>query len=341
MDPLTQGILGSTASQLVSSRKQKVSASVLGFLSGMAADLDILIRSSNDPLFSLEFHRHFTHALIFIPFGALLCALVFNVLVKKWFSPIQLSFRQIYLFCFAGYATHALLDSCTTYGTQLLWPFSDVRIAWNNVSVVDPIFTLPLLIIMVFSIVKRSTLLAWVGTIYALSYLLLGVIQNNRAQDIAYELATSRGHEAINLGVKPSFANILVWKSVYEFDGRYYVDAVRVGLKSKIYSGSSTAKLDVAEHFPWLDQSSQQAEDIERFRWFSAGHLGLDPDSKNRIIDIRYSLVPNRLDGMWGITLDPEANNDQHIVWSNSRPEGAVLAKQTNLFWAMLLGKEI
>lgn len=338
MDPLTQGVLGTTAAQLVSQPKQKVTAAVLGFLSGMAADLDVLIRSSSDPLFSLEYHRHFTHSLVFIPFGALLCALLFNFLLSKRSSSSKLHFKTVYLFCFVGYATHAVLDGCTTYGTQLFWPFSNARVAWNNVSVIDPLFTLPLLIIVFLAVYKRSTAIAYFASAYALGYLLLGLGQNYRAKDVANDLAISRGHKAVNLGLKPSFANILVWKSVYEYQGRYYVDAVRVGIHSKVYPGSSTAKLDLEQHFTWLDDQSQQAKDIERFRWFSNDHLGLDPKNPNRIIDIRYSLVPNRLDGMWGITLNPKASNDAYITWTTSRPKGDELKQQSAKLWAMMLG---
>ena len=340
MDPLTQGVLGTTAAQLVSKPAQKVTAAVVGFLSGMAADLDVLIQSPHDPLFSLEYHRHFTHALVFIPFGALACAIVFYGLLNLRFKEnSKLSFKSVYIFCFSGYATHAVLDSCTTYGTQLLWPFSDARIAWNNVSVIDPLFTLPLLAVISAAVIKRSTRLAWVGAIFAVGYLSLGVIQNQRAKGVAFELAQSRGHQPINLGLKPSFANIIVWKSVYEHQGRYYVDAIRIGLTSKIYPGSSTPKLDLKDHFSWLDETTQQAKDIERFRWFSNDHLGIDPDNINRIIDIRYSLIPNRMDGMWGITLDPKAGHSDHIAWSNSRPKGEALKKQASGLWAMILGQ--
>ena len=340
MDPLTQGVIGTTAAQLVSKPAQKVTAAVIGFLSGMAADLDVLIHSSHDPLFSLEYHRHFTHALVFIPFGALICAIVFyGVLSLRPKVKSKLSFKTVYIFCFSGYATHAVLDGCTTYGTQLLWPFSDARIAWNNVSVIDPLFTVPLIVIMVMAMIKRSTPLAWVGAVFAVGYLSLGVVQNQRAKGVAFELAQSRGHEPVNLGLKPSFANIIVWKSVYEYQGQYYVDAVRIGFTPKIYTGSSTPKLVLEDHFAWLDETSQQAKDIERFRWFSNDHLGIDPDNPNRIIDIRYSLTPNRMDGMWGITLDPNAGQNDHIVWSNSRPEGDALKKQASDLWAMILGR--
>ena len=151
MDPVSQGVVGGVAARPFASAKEKLIAVVVGALAGMAADLDVLIRSDTDPLLFLEYHRHFTHALIFIPIGALLCALLANFILSRLFSQRHIGFKQVYLWCFAGYATHALLDACTTYGTQLFWPFSDARIAWNNVSVVDPLFTIPLLCLLIMS----------------------------------------------------------------------------------------------------------------------------------------------------------------------------------------------
>jgi len=338
MDPVTQGVLGLNASQLVSRRRERMMAASLGGVSGMAADLDVLIKSSSDPLLFLEFHRHFTHALIFIPIGALICTCFARLVFKKWFAGNQLSFARTYLFCFAGYATHALLDACTTYGTQLLWPFSDARVAWNNVSVVDPLFTVPLIILMILTLRLRSTRLAWLGAVYAFSYLGFGVVQKNRATSIAQLLADSRGHTSVAISVKPSFANLIVWKSVYEYQDRYYVDAIRVLIDNKVYPGTSVAKLNLEQHFSWLDRQSQQARDIERFRWFSNQHLSPDPDNPNRIIDIRYSLIPNRLDGMWGIVLSPEASKTDHIAWTTTRPKGAQATQSVKQLWAMIIG---
>jgi inner membrane protein len=339
MDPLTQGVIGAAASQLVSRRREKIAAAVIGFFSGLAADLDVLISSSTDPLLFLEYHRHFTHSLFFIPIGALLCTLAFRAVFRRWFKHNELSFKSTYLFSFSGYATHALLDACTTYGTQLFWPLSDMRVAWNNVSVIDPLFTLPLLIVIAFAVFKRSQRAAVVGAIYAFSYLGLGGLQNYRAAEAAEELALSRGHTPSNLGVKPSFANIVVWKSVYQYQDRYYVDAIHIFGSQKVYEGTSVEMLDVAKHFPWLPSESQQALDIERFRWFSNRHLALDPDNANRIIDVRYSLTPNEVTGMWGITLDQTKGLADHVVWSNNRPAGQAALKKTGELFDMLLGR--
>ncbi len=339
MDPLTQGVVGTTAAQLVARKQVKIAAAIIGFFSGMAADLDVLITSSTDPLLFLEFHRHFTHALIFIPVGALLCTVMFRVIFRRWFTSNQVGFRETYLFSFAGYATHAVLDACTTYGTQLFWPFSNARVAWNNVSVIDPLFTIPLIIVIYFATFKRSTKMAYIGAIYAFTYLGLGVVQGQRAQAVAYGLAAERGHAPQNLDVKPSMANIVMWKSVYEYNDRYYVDAIRVLRGTKIYEGTSTEKLDLRKHFTWLDKRSQQAVDIERFRWFSNQHLGLDPNNENRIIDIRYSLIPNQVTGMWGIVLSPSKGATEHVEWTSNRPKGKLAMQKVAELWDMLLGR--
>ncbi len=153
MDPLTQGLLGAALPQSASKKRHIVAAGVLGVASGMAPDLDVLIRSSSDPLLFLEYHRHFTHSLLFIPFGSFLCALVLYPLFAK---RRELNFQQSWFYCALGYSTHALLDACTSYGTQLFWPISNTRYAWNTISVIDPAFSLPILILLLFAALKRN-----------------------------------------------------------------------------------------------------------------------------------------------------------------------------------------
>ena len=142
MAPLSQGIVGSVAAQQKSSKEKILLITIIGFLSGMAPDLDVFIRSSHDPLLAIEFHRQFTHSLIFIPFGGFICGTFFyHVLTKRR----GMSIKETYLYCTLAYASHGILDACTSYGTQLFWPFTNDRVAWNMISIIDPLFTLPLL----------------------------------------------------------------------------------------------------------------------------------------------------------------------------------------------------
>lgn len=316
MDPLTQGLLGASVPQSLSKKQHVVVAGVLGLLAGMAPDLDVLIRSSSDPLLFLEFHRQFTHSLLFIPIGSFICALVLHWVIAKKRS---LSFKQSWGFCALGYGTHGLLDSCTSYGTQLFWPLTNERFAWNTISVIDPAFTLPILILLIFATLKKKPVLARIALLWGLIYLILGVIQRDRAEASGWQLAKERQHTPLRLEAKPTFANISLWKVIYETEDKYYVDAVRLGTSVKTYSGDSIDKLNVTKDFPWLDPNSQQAKDIERFRQFSKGFLAQDPADKYRIIDVRYSMVPNEIRALWSINLSPTADANAHVEYTTHR----------------------
>ena len=316
MDPLSQGVLGAALPQSISNKKSLGIIGVIGFLSGLAPDLDILIRSESDPLLFLEFHRQFTHSLIFIPFGGFICAVFLFFLISKRFN---ICFKDTWIYSTLGYATHGLLDACTSYGTLLFWPFTQARISWNNISIIDPLFTIPLLILIIVASLKQKKIFAVVGVLWAVSYLLLGVYQKNEAVKIGKEIAKNRGHDVIRIDVKPSIGNLLLWKLIYETEDEFYIDAIRLGWNPKVFKGESIDKINTQTAFPWLVLKSQQAIDIERFRWFSNGYIAINPNNKNQILDIRYSAIPNQIGGLWGIELSKEKPNNHHVRYVTNR----------------------
>lgn len=330
MDPFTQGVLGAALPQATARKGTVVLAGIFGFLAGLSPDLDVLIRSDDDPLLFLEYHRQFTHALLFIPVGGLLTAALLHVLIgRRWGLP----FLQSLLFCTLGYGTHGLLDFATSYGTMLFWPFNDVRYAASIVSVIDPAFTLPVAALALVSVFKRRPLFARLALGWSALYLSLGFVQHQAARGMAEEIARARGHQAEHLTVKPSFGNILIWKTLYEAGGRYYVDAVRPSFGPLVFPGTSVAKLDTARDFPWLDPASQQFRDIERFRWFSQGYVAQNPSAPDQIIDVRYSFLPNDIKPLWSIELARVTDADTHVGFRTDRGDGrAGLAA----LWAMI-----
>ena len=82
MDPVTQGAFGAIFAQTISKRKNFI-GSIVGCCAGLAPDLDIFIRSASDPLLKLEYHRQFTHSLVFIPIGALIVTFFSRILFKN------------------------------------------------------------------------------------------------------------------------------------------------------------------------------------------------------------------------------------------------------------------
>ena len=298
VDPLSQACIGSAAAQSLSRRTALFTALWVGALGGFLPDADILIRSSSDPLLSLEYHRHFTHSLIFIPIGGLITAALGKLLTGG-----KRSIGELWLPGALGWATHGLLDSCTSYGTYLLWPFSNARIAWDNVSIVDPLFTIPIVVGVLLAARRDRRALAVAALAWAMIYLSLGVIQRERAEAVYSATIEARGHTAGQLEVKPSFGNNLLFRAFYKHDDSFYVDSVRVPWwgPSQVFEGSSIPALDIPKLRATLDPVHQH--DLDRFAYFSAGFLVADPVHPGFIGDFRYAMVPNAISPLWGINL--------------------------------------
>ena len=304
MDPLTQGLIGASAPQLLTPKCRSIAwAGFYGFIAGMAPDLDVLIRSSSDPLLLLEYHRQFSHSIIFIPIGGLLIAGILHFPFRK---KTQFSFRESWIFCTFGFGTHGLLDSFTSYGTMLWWPFNDDRVALNIVSIVDPLFTIPILLLLCLGVFRGQKRYSAAALMWATVYLGVGLMQRERVTNIGYQIAEGRGHSPSRLLAKPSFGNIIVWKVIYEADGYFFVDAVRAGIKNSIINGDSVRILNLARDFPWLNRNSRQANDVRRFGRLTNGYLAADPISPARIIDIRYSMIPNKIDPLWSVEIQEQ-----------------------------------
>ncbi|KAA3614661.1 MAG: metal-dependent hydrolase [Calditrichaeota bacterium] len=330
MDIVTQGLLGATVAQAGARSDEVRLASIVGFISPLLADADALIQSIEDPLLFLEYHRHFTHSFMFIPFGALLASLLLWPFFKKKLSP-----KRIYFFSLLGYATAGILDACTSYGTHLLWPFNNDRVAWSIISIFDPAFSLALIAVIAFGVLKCKPLAGRIGLLFAAAYLSLGAIQHDRAETMANSLAQQRGHIAERLVVKPTIGNLLLWRSIYRADGLYYVDAVRVSLpgEGKIFRGDSLPAFDIKQDLPKLNESMTTYRDIRRFELFSDGYLVWHPEHSDVLGDIRYAMVPTSTKPLWGIKLNfDEANGRVTFNTYRSRSETG-----REIFLSMLL----
>lgn len=329
MDIVTQGLLGATLAQAGARPNEARVAALVGFCAPLLADADALIQSTEDPLLYLEYHRHFTHALLFIPFGALLASLLLWPLLRK-----RLVFKRIYLYALLGYGTAGFLDACTSYGTHLLWPFSDDRIAWSIISIFDPLFSLALIVAIVFGSAKYQPVGARIGIIFSAAYLSLGTIQHNRAESVVKLQAQQRGHVTERLVVKPTMGNLLLWRSVYEADGMYHVDAVRVGRpgNSKVFAGNIVQVFNISRDLPQLTDQMTLYRDIKRFDLFSDGFLAWHPEHPDVLGDVRYAMLPTSTRPLWGIKLNLDAPNE-HVTFHTYR---AMPSDERKAFFAML-----
>ena len=213
--------------------------------------------------------------------------------------------------------------------------------AWPGaiIAIVDPAFSLTLLLAIILALRYGKPRLAQAGLGFAGLYLLFGLWQHLNAYDAASELAQQRGHQVERMMVKPTMANLLLWRSVYESDGVFYVDAVRVGLfgDERIYQGGQAPRFKLERDMPQLNPSAALYHDIERFRYFSDDYVIADLVRENVLIDARYSMLPTGLAPIWGIDMNVDSE-DQHAQFIHYRDRAGFSRER---FVAMLLGREL
>jgi inner membrane protein len=335
MDPLTQASIGAAAAVLFCRRENTRLALTIGALAGLAPDLDVLISSESDPLLALQYHRHFTHSIFFAPLIGLLVAGLWKLLFYRWRQP----FKKLATFAIAGVMTHGLIDACTSYGTLLYWPISNHRESWDIISIIDPIFTLPLVGLLVLGFAFRRPWLVKAGLFLCGLYLTFGVLQRQSAENFAYGLAESRGHSPEQLTIRPSFANTLLWRTVYREGPDYYIDAVQIqpGSAPVHYPGFKVQAFTERDALAIAAPESTLANDIERFRFFSQGYLSVHPENRRIIGDARYAMLPNSPLPLWGIEIDPSEPN-AHVTFAYYRDASKSNRSQ---LWQMIRGRPL
>jgi inner membrane protein len=139
--------------------------------------------------------------------------------------------------------------------------------------------------------------------------------------------------------VKPTLGNLVLWRSVYRYEQRLHVDAIRVGWAGPplVYPGGSVAAFDVAATTAGLPAGSVLADDLRRFAHFSDGYVVVWPDRSGVLVDLRYSPVPNGLEPLWGVDYAGRAPHD-HVAWVGRE---RIRADQRQVFWRMLQGGEL
>lgn len=286
MDSITQFVLGAAIGELSAGKKAGNKALWWGGLAGTIPDLDVILKPAYTELEYLAVHRGFSHSLLF----AFLTAPVIARLVQHLHRRSTMaSYRDWLLLFFLGIFTHPLLDAFTLYGTQLFLPFSNFRVAFNTISIVDPGYTLPLLIsCIVAAVVRRNRPLRshaaarwglWISSCYlcctALNkWYLEGVFDKNlQAQQIVPTQCMSN----------PVLFTNLLWCSVVKDEKNCYI-----GYYS-LLQGNQHVKY---EAFPIQDSLSGLVADqqgLEQLRWFSKGYYLLEQQHDTLCFyDIRF-----------------------------------------------------
>lgn len=285
MDSLSQIVLGSAVGVAVLGRRAPVwKAALVGAVYGTLPDLDVLI-DFGDPLANMTQHRAESHALPWLTFvSPALTWVAMKALREKMalFKPWWLAVWLILI-------THPLLDWTTVYGTQLWRPFSTEPFGLGSMFIIDPLYTLPLLIALVcaFTIRGKARLCAALGLAISTGYLGWSVVAQRMVQSVATAELQRQGITAEHLLVTPTAFNTILWRVVAVSGDSYYE-----GFRSLLDKDRAIA----FERFPrGNDLLPMLGYNISaaRLAWFTHGFYKLnEADGRASITDLRMGQEP-------------------------------------------------
>lgn len=206
MDSVTQIVLGATIGEAGFRKKLGPKAPIVGGICGLLPDLDLFF--SSDTFERMVTHRGSSHSLLVLP----LVALPVGWLAWRWAKKRGALWTWVHL-CFWGLITHPLLDVFTAYGTQLFAPFDRTRFALDGASIIDPIYTLPLMVACVFaarSNRQRAQKFARFALLVTSLYLAFGTLNAYIVRARAYPYYPAAAH----IRATPTFFNCLVFRIV-------------------------------------------------------------------------------------------------------------------------------
>jgi inner membrane protein len=153
MDSFTQVLLGIATAEVIAGTHLKNKTYLYGAVLGTLPDLDVVVGLFMNPVSAVAIHRGLSHSILFF---ALLSPMLGWLIAKLERGKITLN-RSIVL-AFFCLLTHVLLDAFTTWGTQILWPLHD-RFALKTIFVIDPLYTIPLLISLIYVFRSKTVFL--------------------------------------------------------------------------------------------------------------------------------------------------------------------------------------
>ena len=141
MDSFTHVVFGGAVAMAAMRRRTPVwKAAMWGAMVNTLPDLDVLI-DHGDAIGDMVLHRGWTHA----PFWQTLLSLPLGLAVAR-ISGEWAQWRRWWLAVWLCLVSHPLLDAMTVYGTQIGLPFTNHPYGLGSIFIVDPLFTLPLVV---------------------------------------------------------------------------------------------------------------------------------------------------------------------------------------------------
>ena len=286
MDSITQLTLGAAIGEAVLGKKVGYKAAMWGAICGTLPDLDVFI-SFGDPIRDFTYHRGVSHSFFFL---TLLTPLVAWIIIKVHSSTRNYA-KQWLILVWLALCTHPILDSFTIYGTQILLPFTNYPVAWSTIFIVDPFYTVPLLIGVLLTLFFRSSLGKYsnhIGLTLSCIYLIWSLFVKMHVDSVVKTSLESQQIQYTHYITGAAPLNTLLWRVVVMktdgyYEGYYSIFDERDHIDFTLYESDPHLLTDIADSW-----------EVQRLQWFTKGfyHVREMYDGQIILSDLRMGSEP-------------------------------------------------
>jgi inner membrane protein len=259
-----------------------------GAIAGTLPDLDVFV-PLGDVVKDFTCHRSASHSLLMLALATPLLVWM----IGKIHPSLREHRGRWMLLVYLAFATHVLLDSFTTYGTQIFWPISEMPVAWSTIFIIDPLYTVPLLVGVIAALVmsredNRGHLANRVGLAVSSLYLLWTVPASFAADHNFKSALQEQAIEHGKIYTGPAPFSTLLWRAVVMADNGYYeayyslLDATN-DIRFSYYPSEQDLLNGIEDHWP-----------VQRLQWFSRGIYSVSRVQDDIVIsDLRIGVEPD------------------------------------------------
>jgi inner membrane protein len=285
MDSVSQAALGAAIGEAVLGRKVGHRAALAGAIVATIPDLDVMLVPFFSEVQKISLHRGYSHSILFCIIASLLLATLFRK--TNWLQDT--SFRRLWIFHFLALSTHVILDAFTSYGTQLFLPLTDWRVSFDSISIIDPVYTLPLLsgvllsVLMFHKDAPKRSLPNNLGIMVSSLYLLFTLANKQNVQNVIYSQLEERDIPTFRLLTVPVSIGNAVWYGVAKDRENLYLGRYSTLKKNRI----EFHQFPINDHL--LDGLDEYL--IDRLTWFAQGFYTVaEKDGKIRMYNMQCDM---------------------------------------------------
>jgi inner membrane protein len=336
MDSLTHIVLGAAVGEVALGRKEGNRAMLWGSIAGSLPDFDAAFTWLFSPVDGLFVHRGFSHSIFF----ALLISPALGYIIHRLYGKNkQTGIWQWTLLSFMAIMSHNLIDCFNTYGTELLAPFSNKRLAFDSIGIIDFSLLLTLSVLVLLMLLhnrsnKNRRVYAYTALTFTVLFTVFTVINKNWIEESVKKQLNSEGIEYIRLKTSPLPITNFLWLVLVEDSNGYHY-----GYRSSFDRGSTEFEYIKRNEDALAEmEGDKEIEKLIRFTnsFYSVAEIN---KTKYQLFDLRYGSMAFDEENWFVFTFDIE-KNQEGIKISRSHPNRSFNTKNMKKYFSRIFLKD-